>query len=422
MYLILFFIFLFLSAFFSASETAIFSLSKIWVESFSIKNKGVFYSLSGNVLKRIYRRKIVGLWILNSILAGNTIVNVAATVISAYYINKLGIFWHLPHSLTVLMDVVGMTFILLVVGEITPKYYAIRYNRDLSKGVAPFIYLISFPLTLVSFAGILLSLGVDFLMEKFFRKHHELPSTDEVIEESHRQGKIMEWEARVFKGIVQYDEIQAGEIMTVRSDMVYIYSGITVKDVRDILKKHAFSRYPVFEKGKEDIVKGILYVKDLIPYLNKPTKVIDDILRPAVFVPEQISGDKLMRVFKEENTHIAVVIDEYGGVAGIVTLGDLISSIVGVIEQKTKVSFIKTLSKETKWLVKGEADIEEVEKIIGIELPDMEYDTIAGFVYDQINKEVTKGDQFYYDKFRFIVKKVSRRRIEEIIIEKTEKE
>ncbi len=411
--LIMFFIFLLLSAIFSSSETAIFSLNRMWIESIDRKNT----SFSLFVLKLVYTNKWVGLWMLNSILAGNTLVNVGATVISGYYIDVVGRSLNLPSLVVFLMDIVGMTFILLVIGEITPKYYAIRHNKKFSVFIAPFIFIVSIPLTLISFVGIILSFILEKIIDKFSKKKTDVLA-DEVIEESVRQGMIEDWEAKVFRGIVKYDDIKCEEIMTNRSDMVYLYSGSTIRDVQKLLNKYEYTRYPVFDHGREDRVKGILHVKDMVPYLSQPNKRIDDILRPPVFVPEQISGDKLMKVFKNENTHIAIVIDEYGGVSGIVTLDDLLYSIIGIVEKKIHHTFIKEIKPGRKWLVDGDTPIEDVEKTIGMDLPDVEYDTIGGFVYDQINKEVKMGDRFEYGKFVFIVSSVTKRKIEKITIER----
>ncbi len=328
-YSILFLVLLILSAFFSGSETAFFSLTPAQLENFKNSSKPSE--------KQIHKLMGFSRQLLITIVVINTAVNITIASLAALLTVKISLAFELNQKLIILLDVLVVTIVILIIGEILPKVVAVREAESYSrKAVYPisFLFYLFYPLSysLAKFTRFLQSRTG--LSEKMvLLTEEELKTLAEVGEE---HGTLQEDEKEMIHSIFEFGQTTVKEVMVPRTDMVCVESSITLARLMQLVKKKLHSRIPVY-KEKIDNIIGILYVKDLLPYLNKSKREAIDLqklVRPAYFVPEQKKIDELLREFQEEHIHMALVVDEYGGISGLVTLEDIIEEIVGEIQDE----------------------------------------------------------------------------------------
>ncbi len=210
--------------------------------------------------------------------------------------------------------------------------------------------------------------------------------------------------------------------MVPRTDMVCVESSITLARLMQLVKKKLHSRIPVY-KEKIDNIIGILYVKDLLPYLNKSKREAIDLqklVRPAYFVPEQKKIDELLREFQEEHIHMALVVDEYGGISGLITLEDIIEEIVGEIQDEydRELPPFKKIDENT-YIIDGRMTLEEIEQSLNISLPAVEgVETISGFILNLLGSLPQEKEIVKFQDYRFTVEKINRNRILKVRLEK----
>jgi CBS domain containing-hemolysin-like protein len=360
--IILLILLLFLSGLFSSAETSLFSISRAKARHIA-KEPG-----KANVL--IKRMKDDPHRLLSTILIGNNIVNVAAAAIATSITLKL-----FPHYAIGLATGV-MTMLILVFGEVFPKSVATRNNVLIARLTIYPIYwfsLLVFPLVVL----------LDFI-PKISGRIKRTPSVTEeelmtFVEVVREEGEINEEEQKLIHNIFEFDDTNASEIMTPRADMFVIEADEPL-DLQAIAES-GFTRIPVIENTIDNVV-GILNVKDILSYLSKSQTAPDvhQIMRTPYFVPEHKKLDSLLHQFKKRKTHLAIVVDEHGGVAGLITLEDTIEELVGEIRDETDKEERLIIKKKPKeWLVMGKTEIEEVNEKIGMNIPDTaEFDTFSG--------------------------------------------
>ncbi|MFO7911204.1 MAG: hemolysin family protein [Desulfotignum sp.] len=398
-----------LSGFFSSSETALFSISKI--KALHIAKDG---SRTGHLILKMKQDVHT---LLTTILIGNNLVNIGGSAlatslaISHFQSNAVGI------------ATGGMTFVILVFGEIFPKSFATQYSVLVARGVI-------FPLFWLSKIFWPLILVLNFIPKLHGAvnpKYHavtedELMTMVEVVEE---EGEIKEAEKEYITNIFEFDDTSCCEIMTPRADM-YVVDVEQKPDIQAILKT-GYSRIPVIENSIDNVI-GILHLKDLFASFQKLTTSEDKIasldiktiMKKPYFIPESKKLDSLLQEFKAKKSHMAIVVDEHGGVSGLVTLEDVVEEIIGEIIDETDrlVPDIVRL-KGNKWLVAGRIDVDDLNKEIDINIPESaSYDTFSGFFLEQIDRIPQPGESIIIDKWSATVKDMDGNRIQSFIVKK----
>jgi putative hemolysin len=403
---VLLFVLLLLSGFFSSAETALFSISKAKAIHLA-KQKGPTNKLIKKMKADPHR-------LLSTILIGNNIVNIGASAIAT----AITIDLFESHAVGIATGV--MTFLILIFGEIFPKSIATRNNILIARLVIFPLYWLSILLTpLVLFLNFIPKL-TGKIHKKPIVTEEELMTFVEVVEE---EGGIEEEEKALIENIFEFDDTNASEIMTPRADMFVI-------DVNEELKleeivKSGFTRIPVIE-GDIDHVVGILNIKDLLMHQATSDEPIDvrKIMRGPYFVPENKKLDNLLQQFKKRKQHMAIIVDEHGGVSGLITLEDALEEIVGeIIDETDTVEHHIVKTKSNEWRVLGKSEIDEVNEIIKMNIPDSrEYDTFSGYVLDHIGRIPQEKEEIEIGPFLITVKEKEGNRIREYIVRQTEVE
>ncbi len=393
-------ILLFLSGFFSSAETALFSISQTKARHLA-KISGRSGALINDMKEDPHR-------LLTTILIGNNVVNVGAAALATSIAIEM-----FPNFAVGIATGV-MTFLILVFGEVFPKSIATRNNILIGRIAIYPIYWLS-----ILFYPVLLFLNfIPYLTGKIKKSpnvtEEELMTIVEAVEE---EGQIKEEERELIHNIFEFDDTNASEIMTPRGDM-FVISADEPLDLPAILAS-GYTRIPVIEDDIDHII-GIINLKDLYYHsINSDTPVdIRKIMRPPYFVPEHKKLDKLLQQFKKRRSHMAVVVDEHGGVSGLITLEDALEEIVGDISDETdkeEQHIIGTQPKE--WVVLGKTDIDEINQEIPMGIPDSkEYDTFSGYVLFKIGRIPEEKEEIHIDDFRVTVKEVDGVRIKKYVI------
>ena len=363
-------ILLLLSGFFSSTETALFSISKIKARHLA-KDKVKTYML-------IERMKDDPHKLLSTILIGNNIVNVGASALATSV--TINIF---PNYAVGIATGI-MTFLILVFGEVLPKSVATQNNILIARiSIYPIYWLSILFYPVIKFLNF-----IPMLTGKIKRApkvtEEELMTFVEAVEE---EGEIKEEEKELIHKIFEFDDTNASEIMTPRADMFVVEADEKLN--LEYIVKSGFTRIPVIEDDIDHVI-GIINIKDLFLHQVTSDTEIDvrKIMTEPYFVPENKKLDKLLHQFKIRKHHLAIVVDEYGGVSGLITLEDALEEIVGEISDETdkeEPHIVKLKTKE--WIVLGKSDIDEVNEIIGMDIPDLkEYDTFSGYVLNTIGR------------------------------------
>ncbi len=395
---------IFLSGFFSSAETALFSISKAKAVHLA-KQEGLTNALIKKMKDDPHR-------LLSTILIGNNLANVGASALAT------AITLNLVASNAVGIATGIMTFLILIFGEIFPKSVATRNNILIAKLVIIPLYWLS-----LLFTPIILMLNfIPKLTGKLKRKPHvteeELLTFVEVVKE---EGGIEEAEKELIHNIFEFDDTSASEIMTPRADM-FIINGDAPFNLEEIAKS-GFTRFPVIE-GDIDHIIGILNIKDLLMHQMTCEALIDvkKIMREPYFVPENIKLDRLLQQFKRRKQHMAIVVDEHGGVSGLITLEDALEEIVGeIIDETDKFeSRIVKLQKDV-WRVLGKSEIGEVNQKLQVNIPDSkEYDTFSGYILNQIGRIPQEQEEISVGNLAVTVNAMEGTRIKEYIVKKNE--
>ena len=395
---------LLLSGFFSSAETALFSISRAKARHLA-KEKGLANALIKKMKDDPHR-------LLSTILIGNNLVNVGAAALAT------SIMIDLVTSNAVGIATGIMTALILIFGEIIPKSIATRNNVLIARLVIMPLYWLS-----ILFVPIIYLLNfIPRLTGKIQRKsrvtEEELMTFVEVVEE---EGGIEEEEKELIHNIFEFDDTSASEIMTPRADM-FVINVHEELDVEKIIRS-GFSRIPVIEEDIDDVI-GILNIKDLFMHQVTSTKQADvrSVMSEPYFVPENKKLDHLLQEFKRRKQHLAIVVDEHGGVSGLITLEDALEEIVGeIVDETDKVEPHIVKLKQNEWRVLGKSEIDDVNDKLRMDIPDTkEYDTFSGYVLDQIGRIPHEKEDIFLGNFVVTVNEMDGTRIKEYIVKKTE--
>jgi len=402
------------SAFFSASEVAFFAIHKVRLRGMA-ESRSALSRLVAQMMEHPNR-------LLITILIGNMIVNVLISVLLPdpldHFLSELT---QQSSAVTIPLAVIISTFILVIVGEITPKVIAVRMNESYARAAVFPMLVIDRILYPVRWAALGFTEGL-FRVTRFNDIKAAPFITDEeflhVLSDSEARGVIEEEEGQMIQGILESSDALLREILVPRPDVIAIDETATVKDALDLFRENEFSRMPVYNADL-DHVHGVLFAKDLLPYVvgGELEKVIKPMCRRPNFVPETMTVRGFMRDAQRKRMHLSIVVDEYGGTAGIATLEDAMEEIVGDIRDEDEVEplLYKQLG-AGKFQVDGGLPLDELSELLGVEIPDEEHETVAGFFIEQTNKIPEIGDTLTHDGMLFVIDAVDGKRAEKLTV------
>ena len=398
------------SAVISGAEVAFFSISTTQLDSIQdnyFKEKVLIEKL----LKKPKR-------LLATILVANNFINIALVLlfsnISQVYLSTID-----NHLLSLLIEVVVISFIILIFGEILPKIFANRNNLVFARYTAFIIF------RLDKFLLFIVTIPMSFItnvIEKRFGQKGGNFSVDELSKalELTKQNDTTEEEEKILRGIVNFGNIEISQVMCPRVDIFALSSNLSLDKVLPRLIDNGFSRIPVFENQLDNII-GILYVKDLLPHIKGKNFNWISILRPAYFVPENKKLDDLLKEFKSKKMHIAMVVDEYGGTSGLVTLEDLIEEIVGDISDEfdyEDVEYSKIDNSvylfDAKISLNDFYRISKISSIDNFEKRRGEAETLGGFLTEITQRLPRIREKISFEKIQFTIESVDKKRIKRV--------
>jgi len=406
-----------LSAFFSGSEVALFSLDRKKIK-ITFANSPLIQDYLAGLLEHPRR-------LLVSLLIGNTFINVTASIVAVSLALEFAESFGYSRNIVLTIQIVILTFLILIFGEITPKIWASKNPISFSKIIAipvHWVNVIIFPVSEIITEAIKL-----FVSTLKLDKKKSAIKSDEIKELATlglEKGTIEDEEHELIHSIVGFKTLSVSEIMTPRVDMVAVSSDSDFTEVVREITKTGRSRIPLYKGDLDDII-GIIYAKDLLPYFKnielRKNLSLTKIARKPMFVPKTKMIDALMHDFQEKRMHIAIVVDEYGGTAGLVSLEDIIEEIIGEIrDEYDKEENPITKIDDNNYMVLGRISIDELKEILDIKIDteELEYDTIAGLVLNFAGQIPKEGYSFELEDYRFTVKEILNKRIKKIQVEK----
>jgi putative hemolysin len=402
-----------LSALLSGSEVAYFSLTPKDREQLE-QDESKTSILAADLLSRPNA-------LLATILIGNNLVNVAIIILSTFMMDMMFDFKG-RELLAFLVQVVAVTLIILIVGEISPKVYATKNAQKISLFMAyPLIFMrkLFWPISRIMVSS----------TRKINARAKEAESGSNITvdELSHAielttDKDTKEHETRILSGIVKFGSTEVRQVMTPRMDVISLDIELDFDKLQEKIISHSVSRIPIFRETFDNVA-GVLYVKDLLPFL-KENKDFDwqTLLRPAVFVTENKKLDDLLREFQEKKNHMAIVVDEYGGSSGVITLEDIIEEIVGEISDEfDEDEIVYSKLDDNNYVFEGKTALMDLYRVLGIpgtkfENAKGDSDSIAGFILELSGKIPLKNERIRFENFLFTIEAADKRRIKQVKI------
>jgi len=391
-----------LSGFFSGSETALMSLDRLRLAYLVEKKRPGALKLE-SLLDKPDR-------LLGTLLVGNNIVNIAISVFATTLLVEL--YADRAEFLTILI----LTPILLIFGEVSPKTFAARRSETVAFAVLkPMLLLVTLLAPFVWLVG-----GVSRLVTRLFGSEEQRAaiSGDEIrsiISVGEQAGTVHKDQRRMLHGIFDLAEIRVRDVMIPRTEVVGIEVNTPFATVLTMVRQSMHSRFPVYE-GNLDSIVGVIHSKDILNYVDQPDAfTLRTLVRPPYFVPEAKRIETLLQSFRRRRVHLAVVVDEYGGVEGIVTLEDIVEEIVGEIRDEYDIEevLVRELAPGS-FLVDGSASLRSINRRFKLHLSEEHATTLAGFLLRTFGTIPKAGESCVAEGVRFDVRKVVDRRVEEI--------
>ena len=386
-----------MSAYFSATETAFSSLNRIRIKNMADKgNKRAALVLK---LSEDYDR------LLSTILIGNNIVNIACASLSTLLFVRL-----LGEDAGASVSTAVTTVIVLVFGEVSPKSIAKESPEKFSMFSAPILNFMAVLLTPLNF----LFKQWKKVLSRFFHSSASQGITEEelitIVEEARQDGGIDEQEGDLLRNALEFNELKAADILTPRIDVVGVNVCAGAEEIASVFTETGYSRLPVYQDSIDNIV-GILYHKDFYNKIYGTGRGIKDVIRPALFITRHKKISQLLQELQASNHHIAVVIDEFGGTVGIVTLEDILEELVGEIwdEHDEIIRSVEKLS-DDEFLVLGNANVDKLLELLGYD-EETEAVTVNGWIMNELQKLPEKGDSFRFHEWQVTVMEMEERRV-----------
>ena len=397
-----------LSAFFSGSETAFMNLK--------LHRKGVPAHL-----KAILNNEKL---FLTSVLSANTVVNISIAVLAAQFTHEELGYLEISTYLKWVIEIFVIGMMILLFGEIIPKRIAIKNSLNFARLS---YYPLRFFLTLITPISFLINLFIMGIMKLFpFIKKEKVFDTEEelkiVTEIGEEKGTIKEEESEMIQSVLEFDDKTVREIMTPRVDITSVSSDSSIDELMDLIKEKKYSKIP-FYKESIDKIKGIVYAKDLLPYLigSRPkNRRISDFCKEPLFVPENKPIDDMLDEFKNKKTQIAIVVDEWGGTAGLITVEDIVEEVLGEIRDPYDIEKDLIIKYDSEnYILDAKVGIYDVEEELDIEFPeDRDYDTLGGYIFFKLEKIPEKGEYVKFKNWIFKVMDLSENRIKTVQVKK----
>ncbi len=391
-----------MSGFFSASETAFSCLNRIRVKTMVEKgNKRAELVLS---LAEKYDT------LISTILIGNNIVNIlSASLATVLFVGWLG------EESGPSVSTAVTTVIVLIFGEITPKSVAKENPEKFAMFASPILKLLVIILTPFNF---LFGLWKK-LISKILKSDENPGITEEelltIVEEAEQEGGLNEEEGSLIRNAIEFSEVEAGDVLTPRIDITGVSTEATKEEIAEIFAATGFSRLPLYNETIDHIV-GIIYQKDFHNYVYNTEKTIESIVRPAIFTTPSKKIGELLKELQKEKLHIAVILDEYGGTIGIVTLEDILEELVGEIwDEHDEVTQDIIPIDENEYNVLGSANLEEFFEILEKEVDEeLDVNTVSGWVMEVLERIPEVGDSFEYQNLTVTVLEMDEKRVEKV--------
>lgn len=357
--------------------------------------------------------------ILITILIVSSLANATSAALITHIMETLFAAYNLSESLGFSIGIFVATSSILIFGEIIPKNIAKLHGESLLKStlwITNTVYILLYPF--VQF----LTKITDFVTQRIGKKssEHE-PSEKEIqflIDYIDEKGLMDPDKTEMLQNIFRLGSKPVKEIMIPETDIITMDANTSIKDALSIFNKYQFSRLPVFEKDPDNFI-GIVYLKDIFSHLTQNTedKMVKDIVRLILFVPESLKVNQLLRQFKQQQLHMAMVLNEYGGISGLVTLEDVLEEIVGEISDEYESISKKVITlREGEWLVDAAMPLEDLSEMLNITFEAEDVFTLGGFLTEQLQNLPKKGDRINYKEHCFQIQKASPKRVLQVLV------
>lgn len=406
------------SALISGSEVALFSISpaqKAELKEAKDKSSQAIIQLLESPDKETGPKRL-----LATILIANNAVNIAIVLLATQLASDLFPEGSYPDWVITLINVVAITFLLVLFGEVIPKVYATGNNLRSAR-------FMSLPLTLIqkifSPLTFILMRSSGFLEDKFKTKNARNITVDDLgyALELTQDDNLTEEENKILEGIVTFGAKEVGQVMTPRTDICSVWEDDNFEEVLSKVMDKGYSRWPVFKNSPDEVV-GFLFVKDLLPYLEELEYNWRELIKQPFFVPENKKIDDLLQQFQKEKNHLAIVVDEYGGTSGLITLEDILEEIVGNISDEFDDEELHYSKLDNKnFIFEGKTSLVDIYRILDIDSTLFEEakgdaTTLAGFLLEQSGRILEKGDEVHFEGFVFKIESADKRKIKRIKI------
>ena len=410
-FLVLFFVCLLFSAFFSSSETAFISLQKLRVRHLAETEGGAARDVSEMAKKPEH--------LLTTVLMGNNLVNTAAAALVTLVTASV-----LSEGWSLLTTTVGVTIMLLVFGDILPKIVAVRFSERLA-------LLYARPMKLLIWVLSPLAAIFVWVADKFAWLVGATPTQKTLTSEAEirtavslgmAEGTVGESKAEMLEGVFRFGDRHVAELMVPRPDITWVEKGTKLREFLSIYAQTPYSRFPVYENTRDNVI-GVLWIKDVLMAQARGTiqenSPVDALARPAYFVPEGKHVAALFAELQKSGGHITIVVDEFGGVSGVVTMEKLLEEIVGELRDELTRSgkSFETVG-ENSFQIDGGMKIEDANETLELGLPEGPYETVAGFVLDLLGRIPKEGEQIRYDKLKMVITEIRGVKIEKVLFTK----
>ena len=403
-YILILIVLILLSAFFSSTETAFSSLNKIKIKN--LINDGDENATKTLDIAENYPKFI------STILVGNNLVNILAATIATVYFTKL------LNEDGPLVSSIVMTVIVIIFGEICPKRIA-RSNPE--KFALKVTNTISFLIVILSPLTFIFNKIGDFVEYIFKVEKDDDFDSDELVtmvEEAEDNGDMDKHEADLITNAIEFNDQDVSEVYTPRVDMISVSNNDSIDDIEKKFRDTGYSRLPYYKDSIDNII-GFIHEKDFYQiYFKKSNKSINDILQRVVYTNENVKISHVLRQLQSLKSHMAVVVDEYGGTEGIITMEDILEELVGEIydEHDEVVEYFKKVN-DNEYIINCDANIDDLFEYLGVKYDDdLDYNTVSGFVIDELDKIPNVGDKFKYQNLNIEVISATKKEVKEIRI------
>ena len=390
------------SAFFSASETAFSSLNQIRLKSRA--EDGDTSAARVLAMSEKYDK------LLSTILIGNNIVNIAAASIGTILFTQM-----LGQERGATVSTMVLTIVVLIFGEVTPKSLAKEMPEKVATAVSPFLVLLMALMTPLTW----LFTQWKKLLGHFVHSGEADTITEgelmTMVSEAENDGELTDRESELIRSAIEFDDVEVEEILTPRVDVVAVEDDIPLEELAQTFAESGYSRLPVYH-GTIDNIIGVVHEKDFyIARLKKATK-IDDLVVPTLYTTGSTQISQLLRTLREQHHHLAVVVDEYGGTEGIITLEDILEELVGEIwDEHDEVTEDFRKQSDGSWLVSGSASVDDLYEELDLpEEEDIDSNTVNGLVQEKTCHLPKVGDRFTLGEYDGVVTRTAKRRVTEV--------